>query len=239
MKTIHFEIDYHTQWGEHLVVIYSVDGARAVKLSLETNDGMSWTASAKIPASARHIRHAYTVTDDNGRVLRTEFNRWRIFHFNHRSEVYFSDAWADDTLPGFYHRVAFSQCLMLPPEVEQPRIEQASASSLLLLHAAPPPAGQVWAVVGGSKAWGEWNAAKARPMQRTGTYEWCLPLTRSDKEDVFVGVNGRTWQIARGVEVELPWNVVKVLQRQEKMLAQALEFEEQASKPLEQLEKKV
>lgn len=182
MKTIHFEIDYHTQWGEHLVVIYSVDGARAVKLPLETNDGMSWTASAKIPASARHIRHAYTVTDDNGRVLRTEFNRWRIFHFNHRSEVYFSDAWADDTLPGFYHRVAFSQCLMLPPEVEQPRIEQASASSLLLLHAAPPPAGQVWAVVGGSKAWGEWNAAKARPMQRTGTYEWCLPLTRSDFE---------------------------------------------------------
>ena len=66
-----------------------------------------------------------------------------------------------------------------------------------------------------------------------------LPLTRSDKEDVFVGVNGRTWQIARGVEAELPWNVVKVLQRQEKMLAQALEFEEQASKPLEQLEKKV
>ena len=66
-----------------------------------------------------------------------------------------------------------------------------------------------------------------------------LPLTRSDKEDVFVGVNGRTWQIARGVEVELPWHVVKVLQRQEKMLAQALVFEEQASKPLAQLEKKV
>ena len=65
-----------------------------------------------------------------------------------------------------------------------------------------------------------------------------LPLTRSDKEDVFVGVNGRTWQIARGVEVELPWNVVKVLQRQEKMLSQALEFEAQAARPLEQLEQK-
>ena len=66
-----------------------------------------------------------------------------------------------------------------------------------------------------------------------------LPLTRNDKEDVFVGINGHTWQIARGVEVELPWNVVKVLERQEKMLAQALEFEEKAAKPLEQLEKKV
>lgn len=65
-----------------------------------------------------------------------------------------------------------------------------------------------------------------------------LPLTRNDKEDVFVGVNGHTWQIARGVEVELPWYVVKVLQRQEKMLAQALEFEDLAARPLEQLEKK-
>ena len=65
-----------------------------------------------------------------------------------------------------------------------------------------------------------------------------LPLTRSEKEDVFVGINGHTWQIARGVEVELPWNVVKVLERQEKMLAQALEFENQAAAPLERLEKK-
>ena len=65
-----------------------------------------------------------------------------------------------------------------------------------------------------------------------------LPLTRSEKEDVFVGINGHTWQIARGVEVELPWTVVKVLERQEKMLAQALEFENQAAAPLERLEKK-
>ena len=65
-----------------------------------------------------------------------------------------------------------------------------------------------------------------------------LPLTRSEKEDVFVGINGHTWQIARGVEVELPWNVVKVLERQEKMLAQELEFENQAAAPLERLEKK-
>ncbi len=65
-----------------------------------------------------------------------------------------------------------------------------------------------------------------------------LPLTRNDKEDVFVGLNGHTWQIARGVEVELPWNVVKILQRQEKMLAQAMEFENQAAAPLERLEKR-
>ena len=65
-----------------------------------------------------------------------------------------------------------------------------------------------------------------------------LPLTRSEKEDVFIGINGRTWLLQRGMEVEVPWKVLKVLERQEKMLAQALEFENQAAAPLEQLEKK-
>ncbi len=65
-----------------------------------------------------------------------------------------------------------------------------------------------------------------------------LPLTRSEKEDVFVGVNGKSWLIRRGEEVELPWYVAKVLERQEKMLSQALEFENSAARPLEELEKK-
>lgn len=63
-----------------------------------------------------------------------------------------------------------------------------------------------------------------------------LPLTRNEKEDVFVGVNGNTWLIARGKEVEVPWFVAKVLERQEKVLNQALQFEAAAAKPLERLD---
>jgi len=73
-------------------------------------------------------------------------------------------------------------------------------------------------------------------MEKTVTIK--LPLTRSEKEDVFVGINGHNWLLQRGMEVEVPWNVMKVLQRQEKMLALALEFENQAAAPLEQLEKR-
>ena len=73
-------------------------------------------------------------------------------------------------------------------------------------------------------------------MEKTVTIK--LPLTRSEKEDVFVGINGRSWLLQRGIEVEVPWNVVKVLERQEKMLAQALEFETQAAAPLARLEEK-
>lgn len=55
-----------------------------------------------------------------------------------------------------------------------------------------------------------------------------LKLTRSkeQKEDVFVSVNFRTYQIQRGVEVEVPDFVYEVLQHQEEMLEQIMLFEE-------------
>ena len=60
-----------------------------------------------------------------------------------------------------------------------------------------------------------------------------LPLTREQREDVFVGINGKTWLIKRGEEVSVPWTVAKVLARKEKCLA--MEYEAQAALPLEKL----
>lgn len=63
-----------------------------------------------------------------------------------------------------------------------------------------------------------------------------LPLTRELKDDVFVGVNGKTYLIKRGEEVAVPVSVAKVLERKEAMLSLAMEFEAQAAQPLEALE---
>jgi hypothetical protein len=52
-----------------------------------------------------------------------------------------------------------------------------------------------------------------------------LPLTRTETDDVFVAVNGRTWLIKRGVEVEVPPCVVEVLTNQEEALRKAYDFQ--------------
>lgn len=52
-----------------------------------------------------------------------------------------------------------------------------------------------------------------------------LPITRTDKEDKWVAVNGKSMQIKRGVEVEVPLCIAKALEHQEKMLIEAMEFE--------------
>ena len=54
-----------------------------------------------------------------------------------------------------------------------------------------------------------------------------LPLTRTESEDVYVALNGKSYQIKRGVEVEVPMGVAEILQHKEEMLAVAMEFEAQ------------
>lgn len=56
-----------------------------------------------------------------------------------------------------------------------------------------------------------------------------LPLSRHEKDDVFVGVNGKSWLIKRGEAVKVPACVAEILKNREKMLMQAMEFEASAA----------
>ena len=53
-----------------------------------------------------------------------------------------------------------------------------------------------------------------------------LPKDRRDQEDVFVGINEKTWLIKRGVEVEVPECVAEVLENREIMLEKIMAFED-------------
>jgi|GEM_PF-748025 len=49
------------------------------------------------------------------------------------------------------------------------------------------------------------------------TYKIMLPLTKELQDDVFVGINGKTYQLQRGVEVEVNRAVYEVLLNSQKM----------------------
>ena len=54
-----------------------------------------------------------------------------------------------------------------------------------------------------------------------------IPLERGKvNKDVFVSVNDRTWQIKRGVVVEVPECVAEVLKHEEEQLLKAAEYQE-------------
>ena len=49
------------------------------------------------------------------------------------------------------------------------------------------------------------------------TYKIMLPLTKELQDDVFVGINGKSYQLQRGVEVEVNRAVYEVLLNSQKM----------------------
>jgi len=52
-----------------------------------------------------------------------------------------------------------------------------------------------------------------------------LPLTKTEKDDVYVALNGTAYLIKRGIEVEVPRGVAEILAHKEKMLVTSMEFE--------------
>ena len=52
-----------------------------------------------------------------------------------------------------------------------------------------------------------------------------LPITRTEKDDVWAAVNGKSMLIKRGIEVEVPRCIAKALEHREKMLIEAMEKE--------------
>ena len=70
------------------------------------------------------------------------------------------------------------------------------------------------------------ETTKTEKVAKEKTVKIRLPITRDMKDDVFVSVNARTWQIQRGKEIDVPECVAEVLRNQEIQLEQAMLFNE-------------
>ena len=56
-----------------------------------------------------------------------------------------------------------------------------------------------------------------------------LPLSRGEREDVYVAVNGKSYLLRRGEAVEVPVEVAEVLERRERMLELSMRYEQEAA----------
>lgn len=54
-----------------------------------------------------------------------------------------------------------------------------------------------------------------------------LPLTRNEKDDVYVALNGESFLIKRGEYVEVPKGVAEILDNRDKMLNEAYAYEDE------------
>ena len=74
------------------------------------------------------------------------------------------------------------------------------------------------------------TATKATETEKEKLVKIRIPRERDRQDDVFVCVNGRTWLIKRGVEVEVPECVAEVIRNAEDVAEKAYAYMDSVKK---------
>lgn len=180
METTHI-IAYRTQWGEHIEVMAVGAGAvHTLRMPLTTNDGYHWSGTLRWEGIPDEMEYTYCVCDECGNILRTEQGLTRRWIPRMRQRVVFCDTWMDAPGQSVFERSALSECTLLRRGAAPVQTELLDTRHMLLLTALPPLQGWRWGVLGSSASLGAWHPERVRLMNRTGVYEWGLPLTVED-----------------------------------------------------------
>ena len=175
-----FNIEYHTTFGENLVlnILSGKDVAKAAQHKMQCHDGQHWTVEITKPwKDGMVVDYYYSV------IIGDEEKRHEWLSSPHRLELNAKDAtrycvydhWIDCPEDAYLYSSAFTECIMAhehtlgkPKDFEQVVCLKVRAPQLR--------SQQRLAVIGQPDALGAWNVEKAIAMQEHGNNEWVVTL---------------------------------------------------------------
>lgn len=173
---IHFQLNYLTQWGEHIAV--EIDGNANQPVALSTEDGQHWETTVKL--SDRHagqlVTYRYSVWRGHQRVRQERGAQRHIIHAESQVEAaYFAnDNWRD--LP--QHNALFSLAFSGDFGKGHPATASLAKSTYTLRVLCPTLRERELklAIVGEGKALGAWQPTGAIVFEEVAANHWQLTL---------------------------------------------------------------
>lgn len=173
---IHFQLNYLTQWGEHIAV--EIDGNANQPVALSTEDGQHWETTVKL--SDRHagqlVTYRYSVWRGHHRVRQERGAQRHIIHAESQVEAaYFAnDNWRD--LP--QHNALFSLAFSGDFGKGHPATASLAKSTYTLRVLCPTlrERGLKLAILGEGKALGAWQPTGAIVFEEVAANHWQLTL---------------------------------------------------------------
>ena len=175
-----FNIEYHTTFGENLVlnILSGKDVAKAAQHKMQCHDGQHWTVEITKPwKDGMVVDYYYSV------IIGDEEKRHEWLSSPHRLELNAKDAtrycvydhWIDCPEDAYLYSSAFTECIMAHEHtLGKPKdFEQVVR---LKVRAPQLRSQQRLAVIGQPDALGAWNVEKAIAMQEHGNNEWVVTL---------------------------------------------------------------
>ena len=177
---IRFLITYKTQWGEELqVALRYATPAKETKteLMLSTTDGYCWGGEAELPKSVRKVEYHYRVMRD-GKVAREEWLAAgeRNVPLTGGDRLYtMCDRWRDIAPEAYRYTSAFTESFTRHAPTEG-KLTAYTHTLIIRVEAPRLGSGQVLALAGNQKAWGEWDLQRAVRMTETAPNVWMVSV---------------------------------------------------------------
>ena len=178
--TLHFSIEYRTDWGQIIEVelcFLSADGkSHWQRIPLETDDGLNWKGIFMLRARSKQFLYSYIVTG-NESILRREWDVVpRLFPADDARTYYFMDHWRDVPAASYCYTDAFQVATGI---WKMPIAATALFPRTYLFRIQAPQlaSGERVALVGDQPSLGNWDIARALPMIQSGQQEWLLSIS--------------------------------------------------------------
>ncbi len=172
MRTVTFNINYRTVWGETLSA--DIRGVASVEMH-HTGDGR-WTGSVELPDSTESIDYIYTVRRADGSV-RAEWGAPRHLLLPPRRSVAIVGRWHDRPASSPFYSTPFRLWCGEAPECAHSVAAGHDCRLLTLIVPAPGVEdGQTLAIAGSSEPLGEWNADRAPRLTRLNSVAFGITM---------------------------------------------------------------
>lgn len=171
MRTLTFNINYRTVWGETLSA--DIRGVASVEMR-HTGDGR-WSGSVELPDSTGSIEYIYTVRRADGSV-RAEWGAPRHLVLPPRRSVAIVDRWHDRPASSPFYSAPFRLWCGEAPECAHGVAGQDRRLLTLIVPAPGVEDGQTLAIAGSSERLGEWNADRAPRLTRLNPVAFAITM---------------------------------------------------------------
>ncbi|MEI6946954.1 4-alpha-glucanotransferase [Paraflavisolibacter sp. H34] len=173
---ISFYVRYHTQPGQSLQVRLTVQGPGGAQseqvLPMEYLNETFWQVSVDVPGATVRIRYGYTLVDAEGDLI-PDGEREREIELTERKggELRLLDTWNDaNAVENVFYTAPFQQVLLSGGGTGVPGRQEGSYTHIFKVKAPLLQPGEVLCLSGDGDALGRWQAAKALPMAREGSW---------------------------------------------------------------------
>ena len=185
---LQFNIEYRTTFGEELVLnLMSNDAEGAKPLSshrMMTHDGEHWTLELRGKYAVGSVLDYYYSVDSNGTESRHEWlvNPHRLELVSEHARHYtVYDHWIDIPEDAYLYSSAFTDCIAQRQPTKS-AVNSYAVTVRLKVRAPQLRAGERLALIGRTKALGNWEILKALPMTEHSHNEWVAVIDGTQLE---------------------------------------------------------